>query len=155
MKNLLIAFLLSNAGIIGIATSAFATEDINTHAFVVIEDYNTPSNTNYRLESVPTSFCVGIVAHGIAKSIIQPVKIMTSYGCGSTNIQEVNINLGSCAKISSEEVEQHDFSVVKIAVDLSACGALQKDKDFVKTFEQAVRKSMAVGKVRVTSLTIK
>lgn len=117
-----------------------ATVDIQGQATIVVKNFS----EEYFLQTVPTSFCIGIESFSLADAITQPVKIKSRYGCGnpSSFSREEQINQATCAKLTAQEIPNDDGSynpyTVSVKKDLSLCGGKAIDPDFVKALDRAI-----------------
>lgn len=132
-----------------------ATVDIQGQATIVVKN----DSEEYFVQTVPTSFCIGIESFSLAEAITKPVVIKSKYGCGNPAFMErsVQVNEATCAKLSATEVPNSDGSfnpyTVSIKKDLSQCGDKAKNPDFLDALDRAIDNTYRANNYQIVKLS--
>ena len=135
--------------------NAFATVDAQTEVYIVVGSYHEESE--YMVQKVPASFCLGELTSALTQAITQPVIIKSNYGCGSMMVYDEQINAATCAAISPSntvypEIDNSNWEVqarTDIRVSLSACGDRANDEAFARAVTEAVYKTFNENGIQI------
>jgi hypothetical protein len=142
-----------------IGFNTLATVDAQTEVYIVVGNYHEESD--YMLQKVPASFCLGMLPNTLATAITQPVIIKSNYGCGHSGsmIFDEQINAASCAVISANNTVYPESgtngtnwaiqATTDVRVSLSDCGEKAKEDSFVRVVTEAIYKTFNENGIQI------
>jgi len=117
--------VLSLAATLSYALPSFATVDVNTKAWIVVQHVQMPDR--YMVQQVPVLGCIGLAQGPQLSQWTAAFSVKDSHGCGMPQIDR-DINALSCGKVVEAKESQDYYSFSEITLDISACAAKENPR---------------------------